>query len=61
MKLLVTQSWEPRRLWLARVFGLWNSPGKNTGVRYHFLLQRLFRTHRSNMGLSGIAGKFSTI
>ena len=27
---------------------LWDFPGKNTGVGCHFLLQRIFQTHRSN-------------
>ena len=29
----------------------WNSPGKNTGVDCHFLLQRIFTTQRSNQCL----------
>ena len=29
----------------------WNSPGKNTGVGYHFLLQGTFSTQGSNLGL----------
>ena len=29
----------------------WDSPGKNTGVDCHFLLQRIFLTQRSNPGL----------
>ena len=31
---------------------LWNSPGKNTGVGSHYLLQGIFLTQRSNPGLS---------
>ena len=30
---------------------IWNSPGKNTGVRSHFLLQGIFPTQGSNPGL----------
>ena len=30
---------------------LWNSPGKNTGVGCHSLLQRIFLTQVSNLGL----------
>ena len=30
----------------------WNSPGKNTGVGSHSLLQRIFPTQGSNLGLS---------
>ena len=29
----------------------WNSPGKNTGVGSHFLLQGIFLTQGSNLGL----------
>ena len=29
----------------------WNSPGKNTGVGSHSLLQRIFLTQGSNLGL----------
>jgi len=29
----------------------WDSPGKNTGVGCHFLLQRLFLTQEFNLGL----------
>ena len=29
----------------------WNSPGKNTGVRCHFLLQGIFLTQVLNLGL----------
>ena len=34
-----------------RLLCLWNSPGKNTGVGIHFLLQGIFPTWRSNLGL----------
>ena len=30
---------------------LWDSPGKNTGVGCHFLLQGIFATQESNLGL----------
>ena len=30
---------------------LWDFPGKNTGVGYHFFLQGIFQTQRSNMCL----------
>ena len=32
----------PRGLWPTRLFCPWGSPGKNTGVGCHFLLQRIF-------------------
>ena len=34
-----------------RLFCPWNSPGKNTGVGCHFLLQEIFPTQGSNQGL----------
>ena len=43
-------------LWLhglgpTRLLGLWDSPGKNTGVGCHPLLQGIFLTQESNPGL----------
>ena len=43
-------------LWLhglgpARLLCTWNSPGKNTGVGSHSLLQGIFPTQRSNLDL----------
>ena len=35
----------------ARLLRPWNSPGKNTGVGCHFLLQGIFSTQGSNVGL----------
>ena len=35
----------------ARLLCLWNSPGKNTGVGCHSLLQQIFPTQRSTLGL----------
>ena len=35
----------------ARLFCPWNSPGNNTGVGCHFLLQGIFPTQGSNQGL----------
>ena len=35
----------------ARLLCLWNFPGKNIGVGYHFLLQRIFPTQWSNLNL----------
>ena len=34
--------WQPHGLQLARLLCPWDSPGKNTGVGYHFLLQGTF-------------------
>ena len=38
-------------LWPARLLHPWDSPGKNTGVGGHFLLQGIFLTQGSNTGL----------
>ena len=38
----------PHGLWPAGVLCPWNSPGKNTGVGCHFLLQGVFPTQGSN-------------
>ena len=34
-----------------RLLRPWDSPGKNTGVGYHFLLQGIFLTQGSNQHL----------
>ena len=36
-------------LWSTRLFCLWDSPGKNTGVHCHVLLQGNFLTQESNL------------
>ena len=41
----------PHGLWPTRLFCSWNSPGKNTGVGCHSLLQGIFLTQGSNTGL----------
>ena len=51
----------PHGLEPARLLCPWNSPGKSTGVGCHSLLQGVFLTQASNLGLSCIAGRFSTI
>ena len=38
-------------LGLARLFCPWDFPGKNTGAGCHFLLQEIFLTQGSNLGL----------
>ena len=40
----------PHGLQPTRLFCAWNSPGKNTGVGCHFLLQGIFPTQGSNPG-----------
>ena len=39
------------KLYTARLLYPWNSPGKNTGVSSHSLLQGIFPTQGSNLGL----------
>ena len=41
----------PSGLQPTRLLCPWNSPGKNTGVDCHFLLQRVLPTQGSNLGL----------
>ena len=41
----------PHRLQPARLLCAWDSPGKNTGTGCHFLLQEIFLTQGSNLGL----------
>ena len=38
-------------LWPHRSYSPWNSPGQNTGMASHSLLQRIFPTQGSNPGL----------
>ena len=44
----------PQGLWPARLLCPWHSPGKNTGVGCHFLLQGIFPTQGLNSSLSGL-------
>ena len=48
---VVSDSLRPRGLWPARFLCAWNSPGKNVGVSSHSLLQGIFLTQGSNLGL----------
>ena len=48
--MLVAQS-RPTLCIPARFLCPWNSPGKNTGVGCHFLLQGIFPTQALNLGL----------
>ena len=47
----VLDSLQPHGLYLARVLCTWDFPGKNTEVDCHFLLQWIFQTQGSNLGL----------
>ena len=48
---VVSDSARPRGLQPARLLRPWGSPGKNTGVGCHSLLQGIFPTQKSNPGL----------
>ena len=48
---LVAQSCLFETLWTAKFLCSWDSPGKNTAVGCHALLQGIFPTHGSNPGL----------
>ena len=48
---VVSDSLRPRGLQPTRLLCPWDSPGKNTGVGCHFLLQGIFLTQGSNLGL----------
>ena len=53
-----------RGLWPTRLLSPWGSPGKNTGVGSHLLLQGIFPTHESKLCLlclPAVAGGFLTI
>ena len=47
----MSDSVRPHRRQPTRLHSLWDSPGKNTGVGCHFLLQGLFPAQGSNPGL----------
>ena len=49
--LMVSNSLRPHGLWSTRLPCSWNSPGKNTEVGCHSLLQEIFLTRGSNPGL----------
>ena len=48
---VVSDPLRPHRLWPARLICPWNSPGRNTEVGSHSLLQGIFLTQGSNPGL----------
>ena len=48
---VVSDSFEPHGLQPTRLLCLWNSPGKNTGVGCHSLLQGIFLNQGLNPGL----------
>ena len=48
---VVSDSLRPHRLQPTRLLCPWDFPGNSTGVGCHFLLQRIFPTQGSNLGL----------
>ena len=48
---VMSDSLQPHGWWPARLLCPWNSPGKDTGVHCHFLLQGIFLTQGSNLDL----------
>ena len=48
---VVSDSLRPHGLWPTRFLCPWDFPSKDTGVGCYFLLQRIFPTQRSNLGL----------
>ena len=48
---VVSDSLRPHGLYPARLLCPWDSPGKNTGVGCHSVLQGIFPTQGSNLGL----------
>ena len=48
---VMSDSSRPHELWSTRLLCPWNSPGKNTGVGSHPLLQEIFLTQRLNPSL----------
>ena len=48
---VISNSLQCHGLQLCRLLCPWNSPGKNTGVGFHFLLQEIFQTQGLNPGL----------
>ena len=47
----MSNSWRHYGLWPAKLLCPWDSPGKNTGVDCHALLQAVFPSQGSNPGL----------
>ena len=48
---VMSDSLRPHGLYPTRLLRPWNFPGKSTGVGCHFLLQGIFPTQGSNLGL----------
>ena len=48
---IMSKSLWPHGLWPLRLLHSWDFLGKNTGMGFHFLLQGIFLTQGSNLGL----------
>ena len=48
---VISDSLQPHGLKPPRLVCLWDSPGRNTGMGCYFLLQGIFPTQGSNLGL----------
>ena len=48
---VMSNSLRPHRLWPTTFLPPWEFPGKSTAVGFHFLLQRIFPTQGSKLGL----------
>ena len=46
---VVSNSLQPHGLWSTRILCPWNFSGRNTGVGWHFLLEGIFPTQRTNL------------
>ena len=59
---VVSDSFRPHGLWPTLLLCPWDSPGRKTGVGYHFLLQGIFSAKGSNhiSCVSFIIGRFFT-
>ena len=51
IRLVVSDSLQPHGLWPTRLLSPWDSPGTDTGVGCHALLQGIFPTQGLNPGL----------
>ena len=56
---VMSSSLQPHRLQSARLLCSWDSPGKNTGMGSHFLLQGIFKKIKDTKGT--FHAKMSTI
>ena len=58
---VISYSLQPYGPWPVRLLCLWDSPGKNTGVGYHALLQGIFLTQGLNSSLLHLLHWFGSV